>query len=90
MPEELKEPFRQLARTLQSIERWADKLLESRSVSVRDRSLVDKLKQYAARCRKNSKNWTSKSAASRTRQKLDDLWASILLDVIMKPDERKR
>jgi phage pi2 protein 07 len=54
-----------------------------------DRQLVEKLQKYAELCQKKPENWSSKSTAQRTLKKLDNLWASLLLDVIMPRDKRK-
>lgn len=90
MFEEMEEPFRQLARTIQSVQTWTGQMLALKTLKPKDRQLIEKLEAYADHCRRKPENWLKKSAAEGTTKKLDNLWASLLLDVIMKQDTRKK
>jgi hypothetical protein len=88
--ENLDEPFRRLARTVHAVETWTKQVLAMDTLKPKDRELVEKLQKYADRCRRKLENWSNKSTAERTVKKLDNLWASLLLDVIMHQDKRKK
>jgi hypothetical protein len=90
MFEKMEEPFRQLARTIQSVETWTGQMLALKTLKSKDRQLIEKLAAYTDHCRRKSENWLKKSAAERAIKKLDNLWALLLLDVIMEQDTRRK
>jgi len=90
MFENLDEPFRRLARTVHSIEAWIKQMLELDTLQPKDLQLIEKLQKYAERCRRKPGNWSNKSTAEQTLKKLDNLWSSLLLDVIMRQEKRKK
>jgi hypothetical protein len=83
MFDELQEPFRQLARTIHSVEAWTQSMLEVKTLSTRDRALIEKLQKYVNSCRKRPENWSNRASAIRVTQKLDNLWSTLLVNVIM-------
>jgi len=89
MFENLNEPFRRLARTVHAVETWTNQMLALNTMEPKDRELVKKLQKYADHCRRKLENWSDKRMAARTIKKLDRLWESLLMDVILHDKRNK-